>query len=452
MVQGRTGGTFRQVRIDTWKSIARHLGRSSRTVQRWHRDYGLPVHRLGLETGSVFAYADELDGWLRTRDQTPKSTLVEMPRPALTRGSELQPESDRNRRVLDTPRISGSGKTRAAELVAFANKLWESLSYENLKLIAKCYREASDLDPSNAEALAGLSHALMAGGLVGSLRVPEAYIAAKAALGRAVEIDAESPEARCAAAWLKMVLERDWLGARHRYDDCLDRRPTDTRALVGRALLHTAEGSPREASGLLRKAVEQNVLSTPAVELHCWSTYLAGDYGDAFSLVEEARASGQSGPILDAVEALASIRCEKPTASFSRIENLLADSPRHELLRGVLGYALASNGQPQRANEILRAMTYGTPGDRIAAPYAVALILTGLNEGHDAAQWLELSYRKGSLWSLGFPCDPILKSLRDTPSYRMFLSKVSYPVPTRHWQMNEGPSAISVERLQASGD
>ena len=86
MAEGRTGSPFRQVRIDTWKSIARYLGRSSRTVQRWHREYDLPVHRLGVDTGSVFAYADELDSWLRNRDRAPNNTLIEIPRPALPRG------------------------------------------------------------------------------------------------------------------------------------------------------------------------------------------------------------------------------------------------------------------------------------------------------------------------------------------------------------------------------
>lgn len=47
----------------------------------------------------------------------------------------------------------------------------------------------------------------------------------------------------------------------------------------------------------------------------------------------------------------------------------------------------------------------------------IALHLIGLGEKHDAAQWLEQSYRNGSLWSLGFSSDPIPKSLRDEPGY-----------------------------------
>jgi hypothetical protein len=43
-------------RLDSWKEIAAYLKRGVRTVQRWERTSGLPVHRLELDRqGSVFA-------------------------------------------------------------------------------------------------------------------------------------------------------------------------------------------------------------------------------------------------------------------------------------------------------------------------------------------------------------------------------------------------------------
>ena len=54
-------------RLDTWKAIAAHVGRDVRTVLRWHKDRGLPVHRVpGGKGRSVFAYADELDAWMQS--------------------------------------------------------------------------------------------------------------------------------------------------------------------------------------------------------------------------------------------------------------------------------------------------------------------------------------------------------------------------------------------------
>jgi phage terminase Nu1 subunit (DNA packaging protein) len=52
-------------RLNGWKEIAGHLGKGSRTVQRWEKLYGLPVHRLGREGGEiVYAFREEIDGWM----------------------------------------------------------------------------------------------------------------------------------------------------------------------------------------------------------------------------------------------------------------------------------------------------------------------------------------------------------------------------------------------------
>jgi TolB-like protein/Tfp pilus assembly protein PilF len=50
-------------RLDSWKEIASFFGRDERTVSRWEKDLGLPVHRLPGTKGRVFAYTDELSAW-----------------------------------------------------------------------------------------------------------------------------------------------------------------------------------------------------------------------------------------------------------------------------------------------------------------------------------------------------------------------------------------------------
>ncbi len=51
-------------RLEFWKEIAAHLGRTIRTVQRWEQTEGLPIHRHEHHSrSSVYAYAAELDKW-----------------------------------------------------------------------------------------------------------------------------------------------------------------------------------------------------------------------------------------------------------------------------------------------------------------------------------------------------------------------------------------------------
>ena len=65
-----------------------HLRRGVTTVQRWERQEGLPVHRHLHGTGeSVFAYCDELDAWLASREPTAvpvASRPIRWPRRSMT--------------------------------------------------------------------------------------------------------------------------------------------------------------------------------------------------------------------------------------------------------------------------------------------------------------------------------------------------------------------------------
>ncbi|HKT33609.1 MAG TPA: tetratricopeptide repeat protein [Nitrospira sp.] len=55
-------------RLESWKEIAAHLNRTLRTVQRWEKSEGLPVHRHQHdERASVYAFKSEIDGWWKTR-------------------------------------------------------------------------------------------------------------------------------------------------------------------------------------------------------------------------------------------------------------------------------------------------------------------------------------------------------------------------------------------------
>jgi TolB-like protein len=60
-------------RLESWKVIAAYLRRDVRTVQRWERNDGLPVHRLKRVHRSIpYAYRAELDAWWTSRsDRSP---------------------------------------------------------------------------------------------------------------------------------------------------------------------------------------------------------------------------------------------------------------------------------------------------------------------------------------------------------------------------------------------
>ena len=84
-------------RLDSWKEIASYLGRGIRTVQRWEREEGLPVHRLDhAKRGSVYASRRELTAWWESRrrpDSAPASTSA---------AASAAPREPRSERVTAT--------------------------------------------------------------------------------------------------------------------------------------------------------------------------------------------------------------------------------------------------------------------------------------------------------------------------------------------------------------
>jgi len=87
--------------LDSWKAIAAYLRRDVRTVMRWERARGLPVHRIpGGGKPGVFALRSELDSW-RTTAPAPRAEPPETPLAA-------EPTSHRARLVV-LPFVNLSG-------------------------------------------------------------------------------------------------------------------------------------------------------------------------------------------------------------------------------------------------------------------------------------------------------------------------------------------------------
>jgi TolB-like protein len=63
-------------RLSSWKAVAAYLDCSVRTVRRWERAEGLPVHRhVHHKLGRVFALRTELDAWRQSRARSPDPTF-----------------------------------------------------------------------------------------------------------------------------------------------------------------------------------------------------------------------------------------------------------------------------------------------------------------------------------------------------------------------------------------
>jgi Tol biopolymer transport system component len=76
-------------RLESWKEIGAYLQRDVRTLRRWEKEEGLPVHRHSHKSrSSVYAYPAEIDAWRAGRkvvpEPAPARSLWKIPAFALT--------------------------------------------------------------------------------------------------------------------------------------------------------------------------------------------------------------------------------------------------------------------------------------------------------------------------------------------------------------------------------
>ena len=378
-------------RLDSWKSIAEYLQRSTRTAQRWHAAHGLPIHHLPGEKGAAFAYADEIDAWLPTV-------------------SRLQPA---------TSGTSAAATSRANQLLATANQLWQIRSERNIHSISKLYREAIDEDPGNVDAFIGLANTLIFACIHGMLAGAVGYPRAQEALHRISGAEPLNLDARCCAAWLDLVWKRKWERARAAFEHVLLEEPRNTSALFGKAMLCIAEGRLVEALDLSWEAWGLNTLVEPLSAMLCWIPYLEGKYHKALQQISDVRVSGAYGATYAAIEALALIQTDSLRPHLERFEALTYDYPNDRTLDGVLGYVYAKSGDGERAHTTIQQLR----SDPKNTAYAAALVWIGLNRHEEALHSLKACYASGSRWSFGFRADPMLKPLTRNAQFAALLER-----------------------------
>lgn len=108
-------------RLDSWKEIASYLGREVRTVQRWEKREGLPVHRhFHNKVASIYAFKTEIDEWRRSRSPSPCAMVYQRKDP----------------RAVNSVRLSrGQFENQATVLYRADQSLWSGEKEDSLPSI-----------------------------------------------------------------------------------------------------------------------------------------------------------------------------------------------------------------------------------------------------------------------------------------------------------------------------
>lgn len=280
----RTGKAEPEKTLVSWKEIASFLERAERTVKRWERDRGLPVHRVpGGGRGGVFAYAEELRGWLlgeqgraaQSSDEEMESDPiadssatcpVEKPafEPADSSGSSTS-DSNFGRGVAGShrwiawiapsalilvimgtvlmatrfhrstiaagdrglPSTTRTPAPRAEELYLQGRYEWSLRTPDSLRKSIDAYTQAIVEDPAYAQAYAGLAESYDLLPEYEGFDHDEAFLRAKAAAERAITLDPNLAAGHRAKAFALFYGDWDAPGSDSEFKEALALAPNE---------------------------------------------------------------------------------------------------------------------------------------------------------------------------------------------------------------------------------
>jgi TolB-like protein/tetratricopeptide (TPR) repeat protein len=278
---------------------------------------------------------------------------------------------------------------------------------------------AAQADPQYAPAYAALTtaYSTMAFHMEGD--VGELVAKARAAGGRALQLDPGSAETLGSLAVLSYAFDHDWPAAERGFERALELNPSYARGhlqyalgLVTRARFDAAIAHIRAARGL--DPLSYSIGNDLALALEC-----AGRYDESIASARQTlRNDPQFAYAHVPLGAALSMKGDNP-AAIAELEQAIQSLGRGPWILGSMGFALARAGRRVEAASIAKEIeSVDGPGVQLAYVYAA------LGDKARALDALERAYGQ-RLVDLNFMAvDPMLASLRGEPRFLALKSRM----------------------------
>ncbi|MCA1622922.1 MAG: protein kinase [Acidobacteria bacterium] len=294
---------------------------------------------------------------------------------------------------------------------------------ESRKKAIEYYKQAITVDPNYALAFAELSAAYSGLGNTGDMNPQEANSIAKAAAEKALELDANLPEAHIALASIA-VDEWNWTAAEREFRRVIETSPNVAVAHNKYALYLLYTGRFEEAVSEIKRANELNPVAPGASLGLSFILHYARRHDEA---IEVARRLLELDPnnyaahvyIADAYSAKGMHR--EAVAEYQEAIRLGGDSLSLQIY---LGYALAMAGERGAALAILNRLQ---TTKEYASPAELAALYAGLGDRESAFRTLERAFAERDLQLQFLKIDPHYDSLRGDARFQDLLRRVGLP-------------------------
>lgn len=283
-------------------------------------------------------------------------------------------------------------------------------------------QQAIALDPSHAPSHAFLAGAWSTLAIYGVLPPREAFAAARAAAGRAVELAPAMSEGHEMMGAIQLFFDWEPAAAMRSLDLAIELAPDSCNARHLRALALAQGGRHAAAMAELQRVVRADPLSliahTDVGYLHYWNR----DFDAALAASEATLRLDAGFAHVLVLRAYVLSALDRAAEASEAIDKSLALAGRPPLLSGDRAYILGRAGDATEARSIIAALQEEAREDYVD-PFAVALGYLGLGEYDPFFEWLEQAAENRSRDLVLLEALPVMDAVRCDPRFEAFLDR-----------------------------
>ena len=286
------------------------------------------------------------------------------------------------------------------------------------------FREAIRLDPNFALAYVGVAESFSVMPSYPFMSPAEAMSQAKPAIAKALELDAELPEAYNVAGTIAATYDWNWGEAERRFNRAIELDPNLAVSHYRYSWVYlSAMGRHNEAIVEMKRAMELEPLSLTQGGNFAGVLMYARQFDAA---LEQAKKTYDLDPNHPAARYWLA---HALNAKGMYAESLLISEKSSQSglpVEGQAGYAYAKSGQRRRAEELItRLKQYEKT--RYVNNYWIAIIYAALEERDAAFAELEKAYQQHDWFLPRLSVDPFMDNLRDDPRFKEMVKRIGLP-------------------------
>jgi len=305
---------------------------------------------------------------------------------------------------------------------------WYQRTEEALRRGIEYFNKAIEHDPSYAAAYDGLSDSYALLALRGLIPAREAFLKAKAAAKRALQIDDALGEAHASLAHIRLH-EWDWAGLEEQFKRAIELSPGHAIAYHWYSEYLRAMGRSDESIAIAKRAQEVDPLSPVISVTLAGACYFARLYDQAIEHLHKGLEINPDHFLLRFQLGLAYLQKEMHEEAIEEMRRAVSLSGSSTETLSGLGQAYAAAGMQEEVRKVLDDLNEQSE-KRYVSPYYVAKIYAALGDKEQALGWLERGFKECNPDFIELNVEPQFDHIRSDPRFTDLLRRVGL-LPSR---------------------